>query len=545
MIRLMKTSRRLAVGLIAAAALTACADLDVINPNQPDAARALAEAGDVESLMAGSFGQWWNQAHSVSGSSPLLANQSFMWSAWPANFGMVDYSGFPRIAVDNVATDQFYGNTVNYSWTQNYRALSAIAQGLQALEDPDVAGELGAARVARLRAFGRFVQGLAHGSIALLHDEGFVIDETTDVTALGDPLPYDQIMEAALGYFADAAALANQGGFESIPATWMTVSVSPAELARLAHSMRARYRANVARTPEERQAVDWDAVIQDVNLGVQDTWAMRTDYFGETASVSHYVAAYMSQPSIGWAQVTYFIMGMADQSGMYQDWIQDQPADRMPDFADGSPRLIITPDLRFPQGSTVEEQIENPGIAHVETGSPHVIIGHRDWRQPARGTFRWSYYRSSHMDFHRELGTSTSTPEVTMAEMRLLEAEGHYHRGRFDQAAELINVSREAAGLSPTDGQGTNDSCVPRLYDESCGGLKEMLKWEKRLETMVWGVHSVSWYFDGRGWGDLYEGTQTQFPVPCQERELLGQACNTYGGQPGAVGSAGPSVYNF
>jgi hypothetical protein len=36
----------------------ACADLEVVNENAPDAARALNTAGDVESLVGGSYRQW-------------------------------------------------------------------------------------------------------------------------------------------------------------------------------------------------------------------------------------------------------------------------------------------------------------------------------------------------------------------------------------------------------------------------------------------------------------------------------------------------------
>ena len=39
---------------------TACADLDVTNPNDPDRDKALATAGDVESLIAGSYNNWFN-----------------------------------------------------------------------------------------------------------------------------------------------------------------------------------------------------------------------------------------------------------------------------------------------------------------------------------------------------------------------------------------------------------------------------------------------------------------------------------------------------
>jgi hypothetical protein len=93
--------------------LSACADLDVTNPNQPDRHRALANAGDVEALIAGSFLNWWNVSHQVEGGpNAILANQSFMWSAFPANFGMFYYSPLPRNPVDNAATHEFYNNMV-------------------------------------------------------------------------------------------------------------------------------------------------------------------------------------------------------------------------------------------------------------------------------------------------------------------------------------------------------------------------------------------------------------------------------------------------
>jgi hypothetical protein len=251
------------------------------------------------------------------------------------------------------------------------------------------------------------------------------------------------------------------------------------------------------------------------------------------------------------------IKGMADQSGMYQDWLSFDPHSRHPQFPDGSPRLIITPDLRFPQGATESAQRADvrarramsgtaPGELATRFGEyPYVIVGHLSWGQPARGTFRWSYYRHGNTDYYRANGlTPSPVPEITVAEMRLLKAEALLRTGNAAGAADLINVTRVAAGLNATDAAGTNTSCVPKLPNGSCGNLMEMLKWEKRLETMFFGLHGNSWYFEGRGWGDLYNGTPVERPVPCLERELTAQQCTTTGGVGGA-GSAPVSVYQF
>jgi hypothetical protein len=88
--------------------------------------------------------------------------------------------------------------------------------------------------------------------------------------------------------------------------------------------------------------------------------------------------------------------------------------------------------------------------------------------------------------------------------------------------ASIVNETRVAAGLNATDAAGLNTSCVPKLPNGSCGDLWEMFKWEKRLETHFMGTPLRNgWWFDGRGWGDLMEGTLMQLPVPYREMQLL------------------------
>jgi hypothetical protein len=553
--------RTAALGLVLLFGLTACADLDVINPDAADTERALGTPGDIESLVGSSFNQWWQSAHEFDSGSPILGNQSFMMSSWPANFGMFFYSRLPGVAIENDPTHEFYTQMVSFAWNRNYRALSMVASGLNSLDEPEIAEALGAERVHRARTFGRFMQGMAHASLAVRYDEGWIIDETVQLTdeegfaLVLETVPYEQVLVAALGYFDEAIAMAGAATWSSIPSSWVpsSVTLTPALLAQIAHSMKARFRANVARTPEERGNVDWAAVVADVDAGVTTDWSMRYSWFG--SPFQSQMVGQFSNPSIGWNQMSYMMYGMADQSGMYQDWLSFPVGDRHPNFPDDTPRLIHTPDQRFPQGETLAEQRANPGMPHSLTGSPHIIIFGSDvdadpsWGQPARGSHRWSWYRDAKTAFHRSAGdTPTDVPEITMAEMRLLRAEAAFNGGPVSlaEAAAAINVTREAAGLAPTDAGGTNADCVPRLPDGSCGNLFEMLKWEKRNETAWFGMNANTWWFDGRGWGDLYRGTALQIPVPCLDRELMDPAapsCDTYGGS-GPMSSPGSS-YNF
>ena len=221
-----RSKRFAAIGALALIAVMGCLDLEVTNPNEPDADRALATPGDIEALVAGAYNVWFTGTYGLSGPGLFLSNASFQHSSPWANFGMDQYGRIPREPIVNDAADPHYGYFTQ-PWYDMYRALAAVADGLKALnEDPSVAQELGTVGVDRLRAYGKFVQGMAHGSIALLYDQGFILDESIDPGTSQEPVDYHAMMDAALGYFADAAALASASSFE-IPGSWIPVVAPP------------------------------------------------------------------------------------------------------------------------------------------------------------------------------------------------------------------------------------------------------------------------------------------------------------------------------
>jgi len=158
--------RYLAVGSLLLLGTGACSDLEVVNLNDPDAGRSLSSAGDVESLISGSYNTWFNGVYNYSGPGMFLSNQAFQHTAPWANAGMEQYGRLPRMSIQNDVADNYYGNFTRV-WTYSYRAIAALADGLRALEDPDIADELGAESVARAKAYGKFVQGLAHATVAV------------------------------------------------------------------------------------------------------------------------------------------------------------------------------------------------------------------------------------------------------------------------------------------------------------------------------------------------------------------------------------------
>jgi len=63
------------------------------------------------------------------------------------------------------------------------------------------------------------------------------------------------------------------------------------------------------------------------------------------------------------------------------------------------------------------------------------------------------------------------------------------------------------------------------------------------METAHSGIAGVGWWYDSRGWGDLWFETPLQLPIPCKELQVLQiLPCNTYGG-PGGEGGAAMSTY--
>src|ERR671917_2332364 len=87
-----------------------CADLEVVNENDPERERALASAEDVVSLIGGSYSQWFRGQQfdgSTSGTPGLfLAAAAFEWSSTAANFGILQFSRIPREPIPNSATHQ-------------------------------------------------------------------------------------------------------------------------------------------------------------------------------------------------------------------------------------------------------------------------------------------------------------------------------------------------------------------------------------------------------------------------------------------------------
>src|SRR5678815_1646948 len=81
----------------------------------------------------------------------------------------------------------------------------------------------------------------------------------------------------SLGIPVLTTAAAGTGGFP-LPATWLGGNAySATQFARLVRSYRARFRAGVARTAAQRNAVDWQKIIEDTEGGIHVDLAQVAD----------------------------------------------------------------------------------------------------------------------------------------------------------------------------------------------------------------------------------------------------------------------------
>ena len=510
------------VALLGLAALAGCQDLDVTNPNNPDRVRATTEPSTVQALVEGSFRQFWEWTHD---DSPIwvLSTVADEFSSAFGDFGIRFASSEPRTAWNNsplsgdreANEDPWYGTFATISRINS--ALIAIDSGVVITEGTDTV-------TARARAVGKLVHGIAYGHLALWYDRAYVVDETValDTVRALEYLPYATVMDSAVSYLEQAIAIAGTSEF-TLPADgWLHQEMDQEGLARLAHSYIARFTAGVARTRAERDAVNWQRVLEEVDAGVVEDFAPTASPEQGLIDDFKRVAA-RSRPGIpgDFARVDYWLVGPADSTNGFINWVNTPVANR----------TVF-------QLRTADQRIH-------PTGNPAGkgrYIGYTTSNRFAsdRGTYHQSRYY-----FHRfGEGNDWQTgpqEELTVAEMRLLKAEALLRLNRADEAVPLVNVSRAAAGLPDvtTSGPPEAASCVPRKLSGACGSLWDALRYEKRIETI--GVNGTLAFTDARGWQTLVENSFIHFPVPGRELAVRKEANYTFGGgEPGSAPAPDP-----
>ncbi len=514
---------RLIVGAIASViTLGACQDLTVVNPNLPDRDRATQQPLSTESFVASSFRTFWPVSGHDDYPSWAFSTMAREVTSSFADFGQLETSTEPRVAWNNspVNNRRFVAET---PWYGLYRTISSVNDGLTAFDDGLVIVD--ADRTTRARAVAKFVQGISHGYLGLYYDKAIVIDEDTDLEAVGTSpefTPYGGMIDAAITQLDEAIVISGTTNFTLPAESWLFTALTRDELVRLTNSYAARLLAYAPRSRAERAAVNWNEVIRRIDAGIRTDFApsAQPDVLWDDWKRLVSRVRNVARPS-DFGRPGYWLIGPADSTNGFVNWVNTPLESRLP-------FQMQTRDRRI-HGAA------GPNSEGKYLGYNRNSIGAAD-----RGTYRysWYYYARNGLGVTWQNGPQLA---ITITEMNLLKAEALIRLNRAAEALPLINQSRVANGELPPvtlDGPPNEPGCVPRKLNGSCGSLWDALRYEKGIE--MFGVQGVTAFFDARGWQTLPENTFVHLPIPGRELATLQLQNYTVGGPGGDASAPAP-----
>jgi hypothetical protein len=554
------------VALLAVFGLGACGEdsLVVTNPNSGETQRVLGTPDDAEKLLGSYYRRWYQGLYGAQGDSPPGTFEGM------ANvMSLQNYSSLANNCQNNrypfagSSNSNAPGNVCGGDQARPYFLLSEVTRvGSNFLTNVAEGLSLGSpARENRDKAFAEFLRGVSLGYLALFYDSASVVAQGQAGDDVGKLIAAAGVMDSAYAALQRAIDLANApatgtNGFP-LPSDWIpsATSFTAAEFVKLIRSYRALFRANLARTPTERAAANWDLIIADAQNGIT------ADHNNITSTTNGPGGGWRRTYDGGstWHQMPAFIIGMGDVSGSYAAWMKQPLGER---GAGNVGFFMVSPDLRFPQGATRAAQQADFKIQDCEVAG--VLSCKRYFTNRPNGSdqytgisWGWSNYDFNRFHAWATKGDGGSPRNGTLlvfpkTVVDMLQAEGLIRKGQFAPAAALINVTRVKNGLPAiTAFDGTSPvpggaDCVPKVPQPptattvACGNMFEAMKWEKRMEESF--VQFAAWFLDGRGWGDLPESTALFWAVPYQDLQSRGYSIGAIYGAGVGAGNAPGSV---
>lgn len=550
------TNRVSVVGLGLAVAIAAgCEDALVAkNLNNPERERVFALPASIEQILGSGYQLCRNTEKNNNMTAQLAVMSGESYSALN-NFNMGPRDAIPRAPIQNspAASQALYENFGGWSRQSRLLALSIAQLDSIRNAEEDGAALASTARDARARAVGFFNIGCALGWLSLTYDSAAIVDPTEQDVSVVPPLSgYLEVNQAALAFFDSAIAIVGTGSDGSVgfpaEALWFGGNaLSRADFVKLARSLKARFRAEVARSKAERDAVNWAEVAADAEAGISADFTVSV---GGSTGWNIGLQSSQFHVSAAWAQLTMMYNGFGDISDAYANWIATPILLRSPL---NEAFVLQSPDKRWPQGATLAAQRTAGPTGSGQPPSYKTYPYNRVRTEWSPGD-PWgeSWYSSYRYKYIRNNSSTGPYPDFLKAEVDLLAAEAYLRLGDMTNGLAKLNISRVAAGLPALTGTSINDpvpgaDCVPRVpvaptYTTlACGSIFEALKYEWRMEMAY--NRLGSWFFAHRGWEDLVAGTPLFYPVPFEEMGARQSAYYSVGG--GGYGTAPVGTYKF
>lgn len=279
------------IGACALLAVAACNSLEVNNPNDPDAERALSDPQAIEGLTAGAMQTWFNMYTNLQTAGVLSTQARSYSSSW--NNGWLNYHSGVDIAATDTVTSPATWSRAGRGWQNDpsasvrtsveafwsggkdengidrpgfYAALGAANQTLKAIRTNNVV--IGnAANTKRAETMAVLMQGASLMVIALHYDKGYIVDENTDPATL----TYSDrkaVRDAAITKLQEARTLALANPFTTDAAWANGVTYTNTDVARIASTMSAMTLAYYPRDDSENAAVNWAQVATYASTGM-------------------------------------------------------------------------------------------------------------------------------------------------------------------------------------------------------------------------------------------------------------------------------------
>ena len=562
------------VGIATLVAAAGCNDLNVENPNAPDAKRALSDPNAVEAVGAGAMRTWFNSFNQLAAAG-VLSVQSRSYSASWNNANMNFYS-----SVDNPTAPPDQWNRMARPWQNDpsaagrtsvegfwngtgdqlgvfrggfYSSLSSANDALAAIRNNNLVIR-NASDTKRLETIGAFMQGASLMMLGLDFDKAYIVDEKTDLATL-EYSNRKQVRDAAVAKLQEAITLAKANTFTT-PASWANgKSYTNLQIAQIANTMAAMALAYYPRDVTEVAAVPWSQVASFAAQGMSVGTPVEFWYVGDGGgSWYNEVLAWFNAIDSG--RLHTRVSHLLDPATQKDPW---------PTAAGGNPQPNSA-DKRLGDGSFGDVDTQGSFATVPKTGkagTDFAWTANGQAMRPDRGQYHQSnlahirYDESGTQDPQAVYGGYGPVPAIGHQLNDLLWAEALLRQGAAGaaQAATLIDKTRvargglsSAAGFVGNIGSDADGPCMStgvKAKDGTPCTLWAVLLYEKEVELLGQGPapffeqRRIPVIIGGGYAGDnsprrviagLLPGTPREMPVPAKELGVKGEALYTWGG---------------
>lgn len=519
----------------------ACAgELDVENPNAPDAERAFSDPATISAVAGGTIRTWLIARQHMNSGGLLNTMADGTTASWN-NFNLRRYTDEGNLGAgdcpvrcgwENNITSTFYFNLETY-WYSYYSALSSANDALTAIRVNNVV--ITDERTTRMvETISVMMQGIVYGNIALNYDQGFVVDETTD---LSDPLALpivtrEELRDAAIAKLDEAHQLASANSFTT-PPTWTGLTsgipYTNIQIAQLIRTLQAEILAHFPRNGAENNQVNWGQVATFASQGVSSGAAYDFGMFQDFNVWYDYHKIWSNSDQFMRVQTRLAakITAGPDPAKVHKTPWPGPPGNPQPDaFDDRVGNGTWGPIDDWTGSSTIAEDA-GAGSDFSYAGSNPFPSARGQYHQSNLSHIRYSYLTYVGYGLPGEDGTGFA-PVYSATFNDLLWAEGLIRSGgNKATAAALINKTRVGrGGLSQLTGAEADADLLDALY------------YEQDIELLG---DAGTYFYNKRRRDALVAMTPRHMPIPAKELTLLARELYTFGGPDNPAGMSAPA----